>query len=120
MRGYLEPELQYIETDFDVDDIDISGEDLIVGLNIVGVVPFGAVDTFFGGGPTYHFQELDSEIPAINELSNDSFGLNIQSGVDVHVGERIALTVGIRLDLLDDAIDEEQTKIFLGMRFKFD
>ena len=119
MRGYLEPEVQYYESDFSVDALSVTSDDLLVGLNIVGVVPFGAVDTFFGGGPALHFLDTSSELTGLDD-SSEEFGLNIHVGVDVHVSESIALTVAGRLDLLEDAIDEEQTKILLGLRFKFD
>jgi hypothetical protein len=119
MRGYLEPEIQYIESDFNVDTLTVSSEDMLVGLNIVGVVPFGAVDTFFGGGPALHFLDTSSELTGL-ETSSEELGLNIHVGVDIHVSEAIALSVAGRLDLLEDAVDEEQTKILLGVRFKFD
>ena len=118
MRGYLEPEVQYVESDFSVDALSVTSEDLLVGINIVGVVPFGAVDTFFGGGPALHFLDARSELTGL-ESSSEAFGLNIHVGVDVHMSETIALTVAGRLDLIEDAIDEEQTKILIGLRFKF-
>jgi hypothetical protein len=119
MRGYLEPEVHYLESDFSVDALSVTSEDLLVGLNIVGVVPFGAVDTFFGGGPALHFLDTNSDLTGLDS-SDEELGLNIHVGVDVHLSDAIALTVAGRLDLIEDAIDEEQTKILIGMRFKFD
>jgi opacity protein-like surface antigen len=119
MRGYLEPEVQYLESDFSVAGLRVSSEDLLVGLNIVGVVPFGAVDTFFGGGPALHFLDTSSALTGLDS-SDEKLGLNVHVGVDVHVSEAIALTVAGRLDLIEDAVvDDSQTKVLVGMRFKF-
>ena len=44
--------------------------------------------------------------------------MNVQVGIDVHIGENFDVFGLLRLDLVED-IQEEQAKIVLGGRFSF-
>ena len=50
ITGYLEPEVGYWKASGD----NGKGSDLLLGANLIGVVPFGAVDSFFGVGAAVH------------------------------------------------------------------
>lgn len=129
MKGFLEVEAAAWDEDDDILDSDI--EDFLIGLNLLGVVPFRYVDFFFGGGLGVHFLDVtfrDNDFGDLDD-SEDVFGVNFQTGIDVHVSNRLAIFVLARLDLLEDGptarqdfelFDDNQSKIVLGLRFKFD
>jgi hypothetical protein len=117
VAGYIEPEIGYWEASGDNGD----GSDLLVGLNLVGAVPLGAVDSFFGVGAGVHFIDsilLDSS----NILDDDSetkLGANAHFGLDIYITEHLsAFGVG-RFDLVQGSQDDLQSKVYLGLRARF-
>lgn len=115
IRGYLEPEVGYWSRSEAGDEAD----DLLVGLNLIGVVPTRGADFYLGVGFGYHF--FDSKFVANNVLvedSDDRLGGNLQVGVDVNLNRTVALFGTGRLDILDGDRDNRQTKVYLGLRFK--
>lgn len=109
-RGYLEPELGYWEGDF--------ATDLVVGLNVIGGMPFKAVELFIGGGVGMHFLDTDFALPS-GKTSDDSLGVNVQFGLDVSASESISFFGLSRFDLIDDGRDELESKLAIGLRFHF-
>ncbi|HEX2254543.1 MAG TPA: hypothetical protein VHQ65_14840 [Thermoanaerobaculia bacterium] len=108
----LEPEVGYWERNGD--------SDLLAGVNLLGVVPFRRVNYFFGVGAGVHF--LDTEVVRGAELVDESdqrLGLNAQFGIDVLLGDNVALFGAGRFDLVEGATDDLQDKIYVGLRFLF-
>lgn len=119
--AYVEPELGYWEADdrIPLDNVRASQSDFMFGVNIVGVVPFDKVDYFFGAGLAIHSFDADLAVGNVTvDASDDSFGVNIHTGIDVHIGEKVDVYGLLRLDLVED-VQEEQAKIVLGVRFRF-
>jgi len=116
IRGYIEPEVGYWETS----EEGLSGSDLLAGINLVGVVPFNAVDTFYGVGAGVHFldaQLLDNDPTA--EGSETKLGLNAHFGIDIRMTRSLsAFGVG-RFDLIQGSRDTIQSKVYLGLRGRF-
>ncbi len=110
--AYLEPEVGYWEQG------DTGASDLMVGMNLVGVVPFGNVESFFGIGASVHF--VDGEL--LEEPSDDSatkFGANSHFGLDLYLSRQWSLYGTGRFDLVQDAVRSSQPKVFLGVRGRF-
>ncbi len=110
-RGLIEPELGYWDADF--------SSDLLAGVNFVGVMPYGGVDFFVGAGAGLHFIDADVQVEGSNvrvSESDESFGVNAQFGVDVHMSDSVALFGAGRFDLVEDA-DSLQAKAYVGLRF---
>lgn len=119
IRGYIEPEVGYWETSSG-DDGGPSGSDLLLGANLVGVIPLGAVDSFFGVGAGVHF--VDAQLLDANDFSGDSetkLGLNAQFGLDVYLSRNLSLFGAGRFDLVQDSDDSVQSKVYLGLRCRF-
>ena len=124
--AYLEPEVGYwnanyrIPIDDNADSPAISGDqtDLMVGLNIIAVVPFERVDYFIGAGLAIHSFDSDASLSGFQIDDDEVFGVNIQTGIDVRLSENIGVFGLLRLDLVEDVV-EEQAKIALGIRFFF-
>jgi hypothetical protein len=116
IRGYLEPEVGYWESsDSDFGD----GSDLLVGINLLGVIPLGAVESFIGVGAGLHFIDANLLDDPDDDGSAQKIGVNTQFGLDVFLTRRLsAFGVG-RFDLVQDARDQVQTKIYLGLRGRF-
>ena len=125
--AYIEPEIAYWGGEFDsvINNQTIAqrdSSDLMLGVNILGLVPFRYVDFFFGAGAGVHF--LDSEVVdnAISDNSLDSddtnFGVNFHVGIDVRIAPRVAVFGKGRFDLIEGDLHEEQAKIYLGLRFR--
>ena len=116
IRGYLEPEVAYWSRSKTNDD----ATDLLLGANLIGVVPTRGADFFIGVGFGYHF--FDSKFLDDNDVlvsQNDGrLGGNLQVGVDVNLGAKVALSGTGRIDILDGNRDNRQTKVFVGLRFK--
>jgi hypothetical protein len=115
--GYLEPEVGYWSPSGDHPG---SGDDLLLGVNLVGVIPLGPVDTFLGVGAGAHF--IDSTL-----LTNDAgisgretkLGVNAQFGLDLFITRKLsAFGVG-RFDLVQGSDDRVQSKVYLGLRARF-
>lgn len=118
IRGYLEPEIGYWSSSAGGSDL----SDLLVGLNLIGVVPTRGADFFLGVGFGVHFLDtqidLAGTLPDIDE-SAEALGGNLQVGVDVKVADRLALFGAGRLDIVDADRNDRQTKVYGGLRFKF-
>jgi hypothetical protein len=115
MKGYFEPEVGY----WKATGRNGSGSDLLVGINLVGVVPVGAVDTFLGVGVGAH--RLDAELLS-NPTSTDKqtkLGVNAQFGLDVYVTRAVSLFGTGRFDLVQDARRSIESKVYLGLRGRF-
>ena len=115
--GYLEPEIGYWKPSSGHRG---KGDDLLVGVNLVGVIPLGPVDTFLGVGAGAHF--IDSTL-----LTNDAgvsgsetkLGANAQFGLDLFITRKLsAFGVG-RFDLVQGSDDRVQSKVYLGLRARF-
>jgi hypothetical protein len=115
--GYLEPEVGYWSPNGNDRG---TGDDLLLGVNLVGVIPLGPVDTFLGVGAGAHF--IDSTL-----LTNDAggsgketkLGVNAQFGLDLFITRRLsAFGVG-RFDLVQGSDDRVQSKVYLGLRGRF-
>jgi hypothetical protein len=116
IRGYLEPEVGYWSRSDGGDE----ESDLLVGLNLIGVVPTRGADFFLGVGFGLHFADTkltDLGGQRIDE-SDENLGGNLQVGVDVNVSEKVALFGTGRLDIVEGNRNERQTKVFVGLRFK--
>lgn len=109
-RGYVEPELGYWEGDF--------ATDMVVGVNVIGGLPYRAAEFFIGGGVGMHFLDTDFALPS-GKTSDDSLGVNAQLGVDVKAGDSISFFALSRFDLIDEERDELETKLAVGLRFHF-
>jgi hypothetical protein len=116
IRGYLEAEVGQWETsDSDFGD----GSDTLVGLNLLGVIPLGSVESFVGAGAGIHFVDANLLEDPDDDGSAQKIGVNAQFGLDVFITRRLsAFGVG-RFDLVQDARDDVQTKIYLGLRGRF-
>ncbi len=107
--GYLEPEVGYWE------DGDSGASDLLAGVNLVGVLPLGAVDSFFGVGAGIHW--IDAELLGLpGDDTETKFGANAQFGIDLYVSDSWSAFGTGRFDLVQDATDDIQGKIYLGLR----
>lgn len=121
--AYLEPEIAYWESDVRVPlagggTAASSQSDLLVGVNIVGVSPFSKADFFFGAGLGVHFFDVGLSSDNVDLGSDETFGVNVQTGLDVRVSESVSVWGLTRIDLVED-VQEVQTKIVLGLRFSF-
>ncbi len=122
--AYLEPEIGYWEANnrFSLPDgssVPTDQSDLMLGLNVIGVVPFERVDYFLGAGFSIHSFDSGGNISGVNIGSDDdSFGVNVQTGIDVRLSDSVGIYGLLRIDLVED-VQEEQAKITLGLRFFF-
>jgi hypothetical protein len=113
--GYLEPEIGYWEGDNNTSD-------LLVGVNLIGVVPFRRVDYHFGVGAGVHFldtAEVDATGVTLAEDIEEKFGLNGQFGIDIELTEAASLFGTGRFDLVEGTEDDLQEKLYIGVRFHF-
>ena len=118
IRGYIEPEIQYWSGGGDNTDID----DLLLGVNLIGVVPTRNADYYLGVGFGLHFFDAvltDEDGVVLQEDDDEKLGGNLQVGVDVNVSDNVALFGTGRLDILEGGLAERQTKVTVGLRFKF-
>jgi thiamine biosynthesis protein ThiS len=115
LQGYFEPEIGIWDGD--------AASDTLIGFNIIGSIPFNAVDFFIGAGAAMHMIEVDSfvegngtVVPAIDE---DALGVNAQFGIDVHLNENVTIFGTGRFDIIDSASSSLEAKVYLGLRFGF-
>jgi len=122
IRGYLEPEVAYWQRS----ETDREAKDLLLGLNLLGVVPTRSADFFLGVGFGVH--QIDGEsitrdtagqVVSRLELDDTRLGGNVQVGVELHVGRHAGIFGCGRLDILEDEPFDRQTKIWGGLRFHF-
>lgn len=116
IRGYIEPEIGYWKSSDDL----IEGSDTLIGANLVGVVPFGRVDSFYGAGVGAHF--LDSQLitgDTSDTGSETKLGLNAQFGVDIYLTRTVSVFGTGRFDLVQGDSRRTQSKVYLGVRGRF-
>jgi hypothetical protein len=116
MKGYLEAEVGYWK-DTELTPVE---SDMTVGLNFIGVLPTQSVDVFFGGGIGAHFLRA-SAIQDEDEPFEDTtkLGANVQFGVDLNFTEPVSFFVLGRYDILQGDVVDYQSKILLGVRYRF-
>lgn len=116
MTGYIEPEVGYWEASGD----NVSGSDTLLGVNLIGVVPMGSVDTFFGVGVGAHFIDaaLLENDPNLDG-SDTKLGGNAQFGLDLYINDSLSAFGAGRFDLVQGAEDSIQSKVYLGLRARF-
>jgi hypothetical protein len=113
IHGFIEPEIGYWSRD-------AGNIDLLVGANLIGVVPFRRVDYTFGVGAGLHFLDFTRrQGAAILEESDEAIGVNAQFGIDLHLTDSTALFGIGRIDLVEGDVHELQNKVYLGVRFFF-
>lgn len=120
IRGYLEPEIGYWTSDnTDATGVNTSGSDLLVGVNVIGVIPMESVDFFVGAGAGIHFVNADVTIPGQATVTTDdeALGVNAQFGVDVHLSRSTTIFGVGRFDIVDDTSNSLEAKVYLGLRF---
>lgn len=122
IRGYIEPEVSYWKES----DEGSSAEDLLIGVNLVGVVPTRGADFYLGVGFGLHL--FDGELATLNsqgqvasvlDLKDERIGANVHVGVELHLSESIGIFGSGRLDIVQDEPYDRQTKIWGGLRFHF-
>ncbi len=118
IEAYLEPEVGYWERD----DNGVQQSDFSGGINAIGVVPGRAVDYFFGVGLGFH--QLDADVVGSSRglgLTADDtvLGGNFQVGLDIHLNDTVSLFGTGRFDVLENADDTLQGKVYMGLRFGF-
>jgi hypothetical protein len=117
--GYIEPEVGYWKPSSGHPG---KGSDLLLGINLVGVIPLGPVDTFLGVGAGVH--QIDATLltsnPGVGVSGTQSkFGANAQFGIDLYITRKLsAFGVG-RFDLVQGSEDRIQSKVYLGLRGRF-
>lgn len=113
IHGFIEPEIGYWSRDS-------GNSDLLIGANLIGVVPFRRVDYTFGVGAGLHFLDFTRQDgPVITEESDEALGVNAQFGIDLHLTDSTALFGIGRIDLVEGDVHELQNKVYLGARFFF-
>ena len=113
IQAFLEPEVGYWTGD--------TQTDTLVGVNLLGLVPFRSVDYYFGVGAGLHFQDVDTvQVNGnVTSESDQHFGMNAQFGLDVHVSDKVALFGTGRFDLVEGSDNQVQDKLIVGLRFLF-
>lgn len=116
IEGYIEPEIGYWESSNDV----IDGSDLLVGVNLIGAMPFSRAESFIGVGVGAHF--IDSALLENNPALDDDetkLGVNAQFGIDLRVSRSVSAFGTGRFDLVQGSDENVQTKVYLGLRARF-
>ena len=98
----------------------VEGSDLLLGVNLVGAVPLGIVDSFFGVGAGVHFVDasLLENDPSLTD-SEAKLGVNAQFGLDLYITDSLSTFGTGRFDLVQGSEDKVQTKVYLGLRARF-
>ena len=111
--GFLEPEVGYWENDV--------SSDTMVGINLLGVIPYESVDYYLGIGAGVHFFDTDVLVAGgrVVTESDERFGGNAQFGLDVHFSDSVSGFGTGRFDLVEGTENEVQLKVILGLRFGF-
>jgi opacity protein-like surface antigen len=115
MKGYFEPEIGY----WKASGKNGSGSDLLLGVNLVGVVPVGAVDTYIGAGVGAHRLDASLLSNPTSDSKQTKIGVNAQFGLDVYMTRSLSLFGTGRFDIVQDARKSIQAKGFLGLRCRF-
>jgi hypothetical protein len=116
VTGYLEPELGYWKASGN----NGTGSDTLFGINLIGVVPFGSVDSFFGVGAGLHSIDKSLLLADPTLSGKDSkFGANTQFGIDIYITHKLSAFGTGRFDLVQGAQNRVQSKVYLGLRARF-
>jgi hypothetical protein len=116
MKGFLEAEVGYWKES----ELTPFESDLLIGINVIGVLPTRAVDLFFGGGVGMHFLRESASLEGEESVGNDQrFGANIQFGVDLNFSDPVGIFALGRYDILQGDTLDFQSKIQTGIRFRF-
>ncbi|MFQ5349366.1 MAG: hypothetical protein ACE5EG_02855 [Thermoanaerobaculia bacterium] len=126
-RGYLEPEVGYWESGAGLAGLgsqSLGRIDTLLGLNIVGVMPFDAVDFFLGAGAGIHFIDQDVRVqtatgPVDRSDSDEALGVNAHFGVDIGLSRNASFFGVGRFDIVDDSSNSLDAKAYLGLRLRF-
>ena len=121
--GFVEPEVGYWTRDAN----GIDSKDTLLGVNIGGAVRLRSFEYFIAGGVGYHIINRDARASNIS-VDDNSIGVNAQFGFDVRMSETVSLFGVGRFDLVqvddntavsssDKSPDDQQTKVYLGVRF---
>jgi hypothetical protein len=116
VTGYLEPEVGY----WMASDKNGKGQDTLLGVNLIGVVPFGSVDSFFGVGAALH--SIDKSLLEDNRTlsgTDSKFGADAQFGIDIYITHSLSAFGTGRFDLVQGAQSRVQSKVYLGLRARF-
>lgn len=116
IEGYVEPEIGYWESS----DDRIEGSDLLVGVNLIGAMPFSRAETFIGVGVGAHF--IDAQVLEADPTLDDSetkIGANAQFGIDLRLSRSLSAFGTGRFDLVQGSVENVQTKVYLGLRARF-
>jgi hypothetical protein len=116
IRGYFEPEIGYWKAGDDLG----GGKDQLIGFNLIGVIPLGSIDSFFGAGAAYH--RIDTSIldnVPVSAGTQSKLGVDAQFGIDIHVNRNLSLFGAGRFDLVQDLRRGVEAKGYLGLRFHF-
>jgi hypothetical protein len=116
IEGYIEPEIGYWESSNDL----IEGSDLLLGVNLVGAIPFSRAESFIGVGIGVHF--IDSQLLEANPALDDSeakLGANAQFGIDLRLSRSLSAFGTGRFDLVQGSTENVQSKVYLGLRARF-
>lgn len=122
IQGYLEPEIGYWERSESGNQV----EDLLLGINLLGVVPTRNADFFLGVGFGFHFfdggiqiRDAAGNIVDGIDLSEDRLGGNLHVGVEVYLTPSLGIFGAGRVDILEDEPFDRQTKVWGGLRVHF-
>jgi hypothetical protein len=116
VTGYVEPEVGYWKASGD----NGKGDDTLLGINLIGVVPFGSVDSFFGIGAGVHSVDKSLLENAPNLSGTETkFGANAQFGIDLYITKKLSAFGAGRFDLVQGSQDKVQSKVYLGLRGRF-
>jgi hypothetical protein len=116
VTGYLEPEVGYWKASGN----NGKGSDTLLGINLIGVVPFGSVDSFFGVGAALHSidKSLVQDDPTLSG-TDSKFGADAQFGIDIYITNKLSAFGAGRFDLVQGAQSRVQSKVYLGLRARF-
>jgi hypothetical protein len=99
---------------------DGKGSDTLLGINLIGVVPFGSVDSFFGVGAALH--SIDNSLLEEDRTlsgTESKFGADAQFGIDIYITNKLSAFGTGRFDLVQGAQSRVQSKVYLGLRARF-
>ena len=113
--GFVEPELGY----WTRDEGGVEATDTLLGVNVGGAVRLRVFEYFLAGGVGYH--NLDRSVrsgPNTTNIDDGVVGVNAQFGFDVRVSDAVGIFGVGRVDLVQDDVsgDDQQTKVYLGLR----
>jgi hypothetical protein len=114
-RVYVEPEVGYWKR---TASNGVDEKDVLLGVNLVGVVPTRVFDLFIGAGFGAHFLDGVLQNGVLVNQSATRFGANIQFGVEADLARNVGIFGQGRVDLVDKN-PSQQSKVWGGLRFRF-